>query len=229
MARGQMTTRNISGIVRDQSGAVIPGVTVSVRNLETNATRVVATDESGRYLIPGLPVGPYELTVTLTGFTTYKRSPINVVLNQAAVVEVELRPAGAAETITVTDDAPLLNAATSEVGVRFDQKRISDLPSSGQFNLGGGFRDVFSYALSAPGVSQLNSGNSAFAAGTNFSVNGLRPRGNNFMIDGQDSNDPSVTGRTQAMNNPDVVKEFQLVTSQFLAEYGRPPDPWSTS
>ena len=218
---GQMTTSTISGVVKDQSGAVIPGVTVSVRNLETNATRVVATDEAGRYLIPGLSVGPYELTVALSGFATYKRSPISVVLNQAAVVDVELRPAGTAETVTVTTDAPLLNAETSEVGVRFDQKRISDLPTSGQFGLGGGFRDVFSYALSAPGVSQLNSGNSAFASGTNFSVNGLRPRGNNFMIDGQDSNDPSVTGRTQAMNNPDVVKEFQVVTSQFLAEYGR--------
>ena len=93
---GQMTTSTISGVVKDQSGAVIPGVTVSVRNLETNATRVVATDEAGRYLIPGLSVGPYELTVALSGFTTYKRSPISVVLNQAAVVDVELRPAGTA-------------------------------------------------------------------------------------------------------------------------------------
>ncbi len=221
LAHGQMTTSTISGVVKDQSGAVVPGVAVTARNMETNAVRHAVTDDAGRYLIPGLPVGPYEVAAELTGFAAYKRSPINVVLNQTAVVDAELKPAGSSETVIVNDDAPLLNAATSEVGVRFDEKRITDLPTSGQFNLGGGFRDVFSYALSAPGVSQLNSGNSAFASGTNYSTNGLRPRGNNFMIDGQDSNDPSVTGRTQAMNNPDVVKEFQLVTSQFLAEYGR--------
>jgi hypothetical protein len=220
-AFGQGTSGAITGIVKDSSGAVVPGVTVAVRNLETNATRSTISEENGRYDIQGLPSGPYELTAEVTGFTKYVRSPINLLLNQVAVVNPELRPSAVAETVTVTGDAPLLNTSTSEVGVRFDEKRISDLPTSGQFNFGGGFRDVFAYALSAPGVSQLNAGNSVFAGGTNFSSNGMRPRGNNFMVDGQDSNDPSVTGRQQVMNNPDMIKEFRLVTNQFLAEHGR--------
>ncbi|MCX6631238.1 MAG: hypothetical protein NTW28_26805, partial [Candidatus Solibacter sp.] len=89
------------------------------------------------------------------------------------------------------------------------------------FGNGGGFRDVFAAALSAPGVSQLNTGNSQFATGTSFSSNGMRTRANNFMIDGQDTNEPGVSGRSQWMNNPDVIKELRLITNQFLAEYGR--------
>src|SRR5262245_19502824 len=220
-AFGQGTSGAITGVVKDSSGAVVPGVTVAVRNLETNATRSTISEENGRYDIQGLPSGPYELTAEVTGFTKYVRSPIVLLLNQVAIVNPELRPSAAAETVTVTGDAPLLNTSNAEVGVRFDERRISDLPTSGQFNFGGGFRDVFAYALSAPGVSQLNSGNSVFANGTNFSSNGMRPRGNNFMVDGQDSNDPSVTGRQQWMNNPDMIKEFRLVTNQFLAEHGR--------
>src|SRR5438552_11098404 len=221
VAFAQGTTATITGVVKDASGAVVPGATIAVRSLDTNATRTAITDDSGRFNLPGLPVGRYELTAELRGFTKYVRSPINLLLNQVAVVDPELRPSALSEMVVVTDDAPLLNTSTSAVGVRFDEKRITDLPSSGQFANGGGFRDVFGYALSAPGVSQLNSGNSIFANGTNFSSNGMRPRGNNFMIDGQDSNDPSVTGRQQVMNNPDMIKEFHLLTNQFLAEYGR--------
>ena len=221
-AFGQGTSGAITGIVKDSSGAVVPGVTVAVRNLETNATRSTISEENGRYDIQGLQSGPYELTAEVTGFTKYVRSPINLLLNQVAVVNPELRPSAVAETVTITADAPLLNASTPEVGVRFDEKRLTELPNlPRQDGGGGGFRDVFSFALSAPGVSQLNSGNSVFASGTNFSSNGMRPRGNNFMVDGQDTNDPSVTGRIQVMNNPDIVKEFRLVTNQFLAEHGR--------
>jgi hypothetical protein len=104
--------------------------------------------------------------------------------------------------------------------VRFDERRLTDLPTLPPPG-GGGFRDVFAFVLAAPGVSQLNSGNQVFATGTNFSVNGSRPRGNNFMIDGQDSNDPTVTGPQQVLNNPEIVQEFRLITNQFSAEYGR--------
>lgn len=221
LAFGQATTGTISGVVMDQSGATVPGTTVTVRNLDTNATRTSTTEADGRFSFPALPVGRYELTAELAGFSKYVRGPINLVLGQEAVVNPELRPAAVEATVMVAEDAPMLNTVNAEVGVRFDERRISELPNSGQFNIGGGFRDVFSYALSAPGVSQINSGNSGFTTGTNFSVNGSRLRGNNFMIDGQDSNDPSIAGRQQLMNNPDVVKEFRLITNQFAAEYGR--------
>src|SRR5215831_15808063 len=218
---GQGTGGTISGSVMDQTAATIPGAMVAVRNLETNVVRSTITVENGRFNFPALPVGQYELTVELQGFSKYVRGPITLVLNQEAVVNVEIRPAGVQDSVVVTDDVPILNTTTAEVGVQFDEKRLAELPISGQFASGGGFRDVFTVALSAPGVSQINNGNTSFANGTPFSSNGMRQRGNNYTIDGQDSNDPSVSGRSQFMNNPDVVKEVRLITNQFAAEYGR--------
>lgn len=216
-AFAQATTGTISGVVTDPTGATVPGAIATVRSLATNATRSATTEEDGRFSFSGLQVGQYELTIKTEGFGTYVRGPIVLTLNQNAVINPELQPAAVAETITVTEDASILNTTNAEVGVRFDERRISDLPLAG----GAGFRDVFALALSAPGVSQTNTGNSMFASGVNFSSNGQRLRSNNFTIDGQDSNDPSVTGRQQVVNNPDIVKEFRLVTNQFDAEYGR--------
>src|SRR5712692_4150222 len=220
-AIGQATTGTISGEVLDQRSGTVPQATVAVRNIGTNAMYTFNTQEDGRFSFRGLPVGRYEITIEKAGFAKYVRGPIVLLLNQVAIVNVELKAAGLTEVVTVTEDAPLLNTTSPEVGVRIDEKRISELPLSGQFGNGGGFRDVFSLALGAPGVSQTNSGNSLFTTGTNFSVNGMRLRGNNFMIDGQDSNDPSITGRQQLINNPDIVQEFRLITNQFAAEYGR--------
>ena len=114
-------------------------------------------------------------------------------------------------------DAPLLNTINAEVGVRFDTQRVAELPVMGS-------RNIFTLARSAPGVSELASGQTNFASGTseaNFSSNGARLRSNNIMIDGQDSNDPSVTGRQQPINNTDIVQEIRLITNQFAAEFGR--------
>ena len=221
-ALGQATTGAISGIVRDVNGATAAGATVSLRKVVTNAQRSQVTEADGSFRFVGLAVGPYELTVEHLGFSRYVRGPIRLMLNQEAVVNPVLQIPVAAETITVRDDAPLLNTTSPEIGVRFDERRLTDLPTLPSPSSGnGGFRNVFAFALAAPGVSQLNSGNQVFAAGTNFSVNGSRPRGNNFVIDGQDSNDPVVTGPEQVLNNPEIVQEFRLITNQFSAEYGR--------
>ncbi|MBA2355460.1 MAG: TonB-dependent receptor [Acidobacteria bacterium] len=210
----QSTTATIQGVVRDDQGAVIPGATVTVRNVLTGQSRSAASQEEGQYRFPNLQVGEYALTVELTGFGTYTQSGLNLSLNQDAAIDVTLRPAGLAESVLVTADTPLLNTTNSEVGVRFDTRRVAELPV-------GNSRDIFSLALQASGVSQLGSGQTGFAAGTNFSVNGMRLRSNNFMLDGQDSNDPSVSGRAQPMNNTDLVQEVRLITNQFAAEYGR--------
>ena len=216
----QSTTGSIQGVVTDEQKALIPGANVSVRHLETNATRTTNSDEGGRFRVINLPVGTYEVTVDQPGFTKYVRSGIILALNQNAVVEATLKVAGITEAVTVVEaNASPLNVNNAEIGVMFDPKRISELPLATD-------RDVFSIALSAPGVSQLGSGQAVFASGPDsgkdsYSVNGMRVRSNNFMVDGQDSNDPSVTGRQQPINNPDIVQEIRLITNQFAAEYGR--------
>jgi len=213
-AVAQSTTAIISGVVRDEQGAVLPGVTVTARNVDTSLTRTVVTDPTGVYRFSALPIGPYELTAELTGFATYQRSGLVLSLNQEAVIDISLRLAAIQETVQVTGESPILNTTNAEVGVRFDQTKVAELPVANT-------RDVFSLALQVAGVSQVNSGQSNFASGTNFSVNGMRTRSNNFMIDGQDSNDPSVTGRQQPLNNTDLIQEVRLITNQFAAEFGR--------
>jgi hypothetical protein len=210
----QSTTGTIQGVVRDDQNAVIPGATVTVRNVGTGQSRTGVTTEGGQYRFPNLQVGQYELTVELAGFGTYKQAGLNLSLNQDAVIDVTLRPASVSESVEVTADTPLLNTTNAEVGVRFDTRRVAELPVINS-------RDIFSLALQAAGVSQLGAGQTGFASGTNFSVNGMRLRSNNFMMDGQDSNDPSVAGRQQPMNNTDLVQEVRLITNQFAAEYGR--------
>src|SRR3989454_754596 len=217
----QSTTGTISGSVVDAQQEVVTRAMVTTRNVETNISRSVLTNETGRFRIPNLPVGPYEVSFELGGFARYVRSGIILTLNQEAVLDVTLQTAGITQEITVQENATVLNVSNAEVGVHFDTRRISELPLGASPTGTGGFRNVFNIALSAPGVSQLASGQSEFSTGVNFSVNGTRFRSNNFMIDGQDTNEPGVSGRAQSINNPDIVQEIRLITNQFAAEYGR--------
>jgi hypothetical protein len=208
------TSGSIVGEVRDEKQAVITGATVTLRNTSTNETRTTQTNSAGRYHFAALSVGAYEITVESSGFAKYQQSGITLALNQNAVVDVTMKPGTVQEVVTVIENASMLNTSTPEVGTRFDQKRLSELPLATT-------RSVYNVALSAPGVSQLNTGQAAFAGGTNFSSNGGRTRSNNFMIDGQDNNNFGVAGSTIPLNNPDAIQEVRLVTNQFSAEYGR--------
>jgi hypothetical protein len=208
------TSGSISGEVKDEKQAVITGATVTLRNVLTNETRTAQTNADGRYHFAGVPVGPYELTVESTGFAKYQQTGITLALNQSAVVDVTMKPGAVQEVVNVVENASMLNTSSAEVGTRFDEKRLSELPLATT-------RSVYNIALSAPGVSQINSGQAQFAGGTNFSANGGRTRSNNFLIDGQDNNNYGVGGSTIPLNNPDAIQEVRLVTNQFSAEYGR--------
>lgn len=213
-ANAQATSGIISGTVSDPQGAVIAGASVTVRNVGTNESRAAIADGEGRFRFPNLPIGNYEITVQAKGFAKYVRTGIELLLNQEAVINTPLKTSTVEEVVTINENASLLNTSNAEVSTRFDSKRLSELPLAPN-------RNVLNVALSAAGVSQLGSGQTGFASGLNFSVNGMRLRSNNFMLDGQDSNDPSVSGSQQPINNPDVVQEFRLVTNQFAPEYGR--------
>ena len=214
LVAAQSTSGAISGTVIDERQAVIPTASVTARNIRTNESRTTGVDREGRYRFANLPVGEYEVIVQAKGFGKLARSGVELLLNQEAVINLVLKPSAVEELVTVTENASLLNTLNAEVSTRFDSKRLSELPLAPN-------RNILNAALSAAGVSQLGSGQTGFAQGMNFSVNGMRLRSNNFMFDGQDSNDPSVSGSQQPINNPDVVQELRLVTNQFAAEYGR--------
>lgn len=208
------TSGSISGEVRDEKQAVITGATVTMRNISTNETRTTQTNSDGRYHFASVPVGSYEVSVESSGFAKHQQSGITLALNQNAVIDVTMKPGAVQEVVNIVENASMLNTSTAEVGTRFDEKRLAELPLATT-------RSVYNIALSAPGVSQINVGQAAFAGGTNFSSNGGRTRSNNFMIDGQDNNNFGVAGSTIPLNNPDAIQEVRLVTNQFSAEYGR--------
>jgi hypothetical protein len=210
----QSTTASLSGTVSDEKQSVVPNATVTVRNTDTGFSRNVQTDGEGRFNFVNLPIGAYELTVEAANFSKYLQTGITLVLNQNAVIEPVLKAGNVQEVVTVTENASLLNTTTAEVSTRFDAKRLSELPVAPN-------RNVYNVLLSVPGVSQLSSGQTGFAQGISFSSNGGRLRSNNFMLDGQDINDPSLSGGQIAINNPDAIGEVRIITNQFLAEYGR--------
>jgi hypothetical protein len=210
----QSSTASISGTVLDEKQSVIPNATVTVRNTDTGFSRNAQTDGDGRFNFVNLPVGAYEVTVEAANFSKYVQTGIRLVVNQNAVVDSVLKAGNVQEVVTVTENASLLNTTTAEVSTRFDEKRLSELPIAPN-------RNVYNVLLSVPGISQLSSGQTSFANGISFSSNGGRLRSNNFMLDGQDINDPSLSGGQIAINNPDAIGEVRIITNQFLAEYGR--------
>jgi hypothetical protein len=221
-ARAQSTTGTILGAVVDEGGGVLPGTVITVRNTETNVHRSLVASADGRFRASHLPPGVYELTFERRGFARLVRSGVDLSVDEEATLDVVLRPAALTETVTVDADSPVLDVASAEVGVRFDHRRVTELPISPD-------RNLFTLALSAPGVTQLGTGHqisvltgaSTAAVPTQYAVNGMRPRSNGFLIDGQAVNDPFVSGVEQPINNPDLVQEIRLVTNQFGAQYGR--------
>ncbi len=211
---GQSTTANISGSVEDEQGGAVAGATITITNTQTGSTRSAQSSADGRYRVMNLPVGLYSVTVEAPNFAKFVQNGIRLVLNQDAVVNAALKVGGLEATVTITENASLLNTSTPEISTRFDERRLSELPIATN-------RNVLNVLLSVPGVSQLGSGQQGFANGISFSANGGRLRSNNFMLDGQDINDPSVSGGQIALNNPDAIGEVRIITNQFLPEYGR--------
>lgn len=210
----QSTTGTISGTVVDEREAVIAGAAVTLRNTETGFSRSTTTNSDGRYRFENVPTGIYQVIVEAPTFAKYIQNGITLDVSQNAVADAALRAGNVQESVTVNENASLLNTSTAEVSTRFDERRLSELPISAN-------RNVLNVLLSVPGVSQLGPGQAAYAVGLSFSANGGRIRSNNFTIDGQDMNDPTFTGADVALNNPDAIQEVIIITNQFKAEYGR--------
>ena len=208
-AAAQLTRSGISGIVRDQQGAVVPGATVTVKNLATGAVRSAVTDVNGLYRVPALDAGVYLVRTELTGFSTVENPEIRVTATQEVTLPVTLAVKGVGEAITVTAKAEAieLNKTNATVAMTRTARQVTELP------LGGAARNINNLILQSPNVS------ASTGQGT-YSVNGQRSRNNNFMIDGSDNNDISVTIATSQIV-PEAVAEFQVLTNPFNVEFGR--------
>ena len=211
-------TGNIVGSVTDSTGAVIPGVTLTMVNPSTQFRRVVTTSERGEFVASGLPTGNYTVTVEKTGFEKLDRSGITLTTASTLTLNLQLTIGSETQTVSVSAQASLLEAQTGVVSSLVDSKQVADLPLA--------TRNFTDLVLLTPGAhtgsaSNLAEGGSAYSVrgGANFSVNGSIAAANAYLIDG-------IYDKQQWLNTlvlvpiVDSIQEYRVMTSNFTAEYG---------
>jgi len=216
-ALAQSAGGTISGRVDDQSGAVLPGAGITVRNLETGVARMLVTDEGGRYYAPNLSLGEYEVRAELPGFSSGVRSGIRLTVGREAVVDFQLQVGQIAENVTVTGEAPLIQLTTASTEGLIDELQMQTLPLNG--------RSFIELAAMVPGVqiAQAGARSASVGYGIKLSVNGARYTANLFTIDGTQINDEFNQAGSASGNvlGVEAIREFQVLTNSFSAEYGR--------
>jgi outer membrane receptor protein involved in Fe transport len=217
-SRAQTVGGSIQGTITDSSGQPIPAAHVVVRNLGTGDTRELRTEPNGRYHAPLLPPGEYEIKASHTGFQTVDRRGIRLTVGQDAVVNVSLEVGRMAEELVVDADVSRVNLTSGAVSGLVGEQEIRDLPLNG--------RSFQQLALLQTGVqAALTAGNDVVGGRTpKISINGARPEHNNFLLDGTDIN--NVYNKTPGsaagvLLGVDAVREFQVLTNAYSAEFGR--------
>ena len=204
-------TGRILGTITDETGGVLPGVTVIATATATNISREFVTGDLGTYEFPGLLVGEYIVAAELTGF---KRAQVTVTVEVEQILRQDLRLSigEISEIVEVNSETPLLSTSKAEVGQVITSRQIVELPLNG--------RNYTQLLLLVPGVTPRGGGLSEFGDSGNFAINGARPGSENYMIEGMTTN----AGNTrQAQISPSIesIAEFKLQTSTYAAEFGR--------
>src|SRR5688572_8626905 len=215
-------TGAISGIIADQSDAVLPGVTLEVTNTATNQVRIAVTGPDGFYSVPLLQPGSYTVKATLPGFQTTIREGVHVAVETTARVDLRLGVAAVQETITIVDEPPLVETSNAQLGIVVDEKKIVELPLNGRnFTQLGTILPGVVAPPAALGGSAGDATPGGFGAATSgFNVNGMRNQSNNFLLDGASNNDTFNTGFVMRPP-PDAIQEFKIQTHSYSAEFGR--------
>lgn len=215
-ARAQ-TAGRISGIVRDESGAILPGVTVTIKEVNTAVTRTIITNELGRYAAPQVAPGSYEIVAELAGFQTLIRQGITLTVGQDAAIDLNMKVGAVAETIQVTGEAPIVQTANAQVAGLVDSRQMVDLPLNG--------RSFETLAFLQPGTTfYFGPRTPEVGTGTRMTVTGSRLQSNSFLLDGtfiNEANGLTPGSASGQLLGVDTLREFRVVTSNFGAEYGR--------
>ncbi|HYM60578.1 MAG TPA: carboxypeptidase regulatory-like domain-containing protein [Thermoanaerobaculia bacterium] len=207
---GNITNGSISGRITDNSGGVLPGVTVTATNAGTGLARTATTASNGDYSIPLLPPGKYKVEAELAGLGKARNSNVTVVLGNDTKIDIKLTPQ-VSEELTVTAAAPVVDVQKSGTSTSVSNEQIESLPLIG--------RDFRSLAALTPGITL-----SAFDG--SLTANGARGLSTDFNIDGANSDNDffgQQTGGTRApfTFSQAAIKEFQVIRTQYDAEYGR--------
>src|SRR5687768_3697543 len=207
----QVTTGSLQRVVRDPNGAAVAGAAVKITNTETGISREATTNEEGFYRVTNLTPGQrYRVEVTASGFAPTANENITVNIASENSVDVQVGVAQVGETVQVVGEAGLINTTQNQLTQNYTQQQLTQLPYAGSID---------NLALLTPGV--VTPGDADFTNGVGISANGNRGRSNNFQIDGQDNNDNSVAGPTLGFTNAEAIGEYQVITNNFSAEFGR--------
>ena len=214
----QVTTGTFVGTVRDPSG-IVPGATVTVREVNRGTSNTYVTDETGSYTAPFLSPGTYAIEVNVPGFRKWVREGVILQVNQRARVDVLLEIGGIQETTNVTADSPLLRTDSSEVGTVIDERAIKELPLNG--------RNFATLVYLTPGITPGQAGENLSGASTfnprgasNFNALGHQANANAWLIDGIDNNEYTFNTLIIAPS-VEQVREFKVLSGVFSAEFGR--------
>ncbi|HEY7784104.1 MAG TPA: TonB-dependent receptor, partial [Pyrinomonadaceae bacterium] len=211
-AQTQITTGVIQGTVSDENGAAVPAASVEIKNLETNATRTLETDEQGRFTALSLPSGKYNLTITKSGFAILVVENATLTVGQTITLPISMKVSGVEERVTITA-IPTIDTVKTESSSTLDENAVSNTPI-----LGRKFEDLLTLT---PGVSIVQGPD-----GDEINFAGQRGIFNNVSLDGGDYNNgffgEQAGGQRAAIDIPlDAVKEFQVVATGANAEFGR--------
>lgn len=222
-ALGQAAGASLTGQVTDPSGAAIPNVGVSLRNVSTNLTENSTTDAQGVYRIAPLPPGTYTLTVTGGGFSRYVQEGIVLTVGLSATQNVALKVGTAQQTVNITANAELIDTTSPSIGMTVNQEAVTQLPLNG--------RDPQSLVFLAPGITNgtsygiaVNQGDFTFPqeTGASSGVGAGRAGSTYYLLDGASNTDDYV-GLAAPFPNADATREFRVITNNFNAQYGFAP------
>ena len=209
----QVERARIIGTVKDQTGAVIPGATITITNVLTNISQTTATRADGTYESVPLRIGEYRIEAAQSGFKRMVREGVVLQIQQTAVVDLIMELGGITQEVSITATAPLLTPTEATQGQVIDNQKMVDLPLNG--------RDYIQLALISAGTNYSAPG--ARTAG--FSGSGMRATQNNYLLDGLDNNNYQIAtqGRQGETVKPgvDAIQEFKVMTNSYSAEYGR--------
>ena len=215
----QFDTASVVGTVKDNTGGIVPGATVTLTNLDTGIAVTRVSDENGNYEFMTIRIGRYKVTAEVEGFSVAVADNVQVTVGARQRVDLQLQPGALTETVEVVGAATRLETDSSDRAQLITGEQAVELPLNG--------REYSSLALLSPGVrlSALNTGSSQTVREGSFNINGLRSTFNNFLLDGIDNNAYGTSNQgfsNQVMQpSPDAVAEFKVVTNNMSAEYGR--------
>ncbi|MBI4446317.1 MAG: carboxypeptidase regulatory-like domain-containing protein, partial [Acidobacteria bacterium] len=214
---GQGASATILGVAKDSTGGVLPGVTVTVRNTATGVERTVITDDGGRYQVPELGVGSYEIVAELTGFQTTVRRGITLTVGQQALIELILNVGEMTERVEVLGEAPQVDTTSSTIAGLVDESQVRSLPLNA--------RSLIELAPLKTGVAFVEFGGDAsplVGFAKKITIAGSRPNASLFQLDGASITDRQGAPGSAAglMMGVETIREFNVITNAYSSEYG---------